>query len=667
MAVSIEDSEDSQEEYEGSNSASRKVSGTTDDEIRSYDLDLWNSPLCLRRNLVAPPFQVESQTSQESHDQLEPRDEGEGAEIALEESCGREGSDHENSSGDQDSLKGDSHKGERFLSPIMEELSDVPSDSCNSIEHPAAENGETSHAQSTCSDLEPVAPPALENPDDLTFTEEEKPTKEDTISSFSNPDEDKVSLHSLSINDQGPSGHPSPINKHQAHSSVQLIIMETASDSEKTPEPKRKDFFTSEMTHVGQEESPSKSPRAQPKKRISRKESEYLREGEQHCVWKPGTTTTRSSLHRFPTEIEVLSKDVKATKQHLLERKRSFDMQIITAQEALRSKYSGSLSANSSPRITFRAAVDRVSANLRARKQNDQQVQFQDATAAEEQIKHQKALYSSRRRGSKASVKRLSPYSSPKMQHRSRHSSSTSHGSTSDDTPKFKSLNNSPERWWKIHRRSTSSPSMPFIFSGMNRPHHVSPLTTPTINSSDVHVIKKKSSPYKTFLRHQASAKFPPFISPQRHRRRQSQQLPSPARSIVNHLSPNFTDVLPTSSPCRVLNTGRDKDNEKAAAATSVIPLAPQKSFSPSKSGNQIQLQHPLEKVSAAGSPLGLRHPAHDASGSIHKGGSSQGNHGASESTSVSCPPGVSPLQQAKSFPLRGSTTRKRSLSDGDA
>ena len=665
MAVSIEDSEDSQEDYEGSNSANRKASSTTDDEIRSYDLDLWNSPLCLRRNLVAPTFLVESQTSQESHDQIEPRDDCEGAEIVLEESCHREGSDHENSSGDQDSLEGDSHKGERFLSPIMEELSDVPSDSCNSIEHPAAGNGEASHAQSTCSDLEPVAPPALDNPDDLTFTEEEKPTEEDTISSFSNPDEDKVSLHSLSINDQGSSGHPSPINKHQAHSSAQLkskTTTETASDTEKTPEPRRKDFST-EITRVGQEESPSKSP---PKKRISRKESEYLREGEQHCVWKPGTIATRSSLHRLPAENEVLSKDVKATKQHLLERKKSLDMQIVTAQEALRSKYSGSLSANNSPRITFRAAVDRVSANLKARKQNDQQVQFQDAAAAEEQIKRQKALYSSRRRGSKASVKRLSPYSSPKMQHRSRNSSSTSHESTADYTPKFKSLNNSPERWWKIHRRSTSSPSMPFIFSGMNRPHHVSPLTTPTVNSSDV--IKKKSSPYKTFLRHQASAKFPPFISPQRHRRRQSQQLPSPARSITNHLSPNFTDVLSTSSPHRVPNTGRDKDNEKAAVATGVIPLAPQKSFSPSKSGNQIQLQHPLEKVSTAGSPtLGLRHPTHDASGSIHKGGSSQGNHGASESTSISCPPGISPLQQAKNFPLRGSTTRKRSLSDGDA
>ena len=664
MAVSIEDSEDSQEDYEGSNSANRKASSTTDDEIRSYDLDLWNSPLCLRRNLVAPTFLVESQTSQESHDQIEPRDDCEGAEIVLEESRHREDSNHENSSGDQDSLEGDSHKGERFLSPIMEELSDVPSDSCNSIEHPAAGNGETSHAQSICSDLEPVAPPALDNPDDLTFTEE-KPTEEDMISSFSNPDEDKVSLHSLSINDQGSSGHPSPINKYQAHSSAQLkskITMETASDTEKTPEPRRKDFST-EITRVGQEESPSKSP---PKKRISRKESEYLREGEQHCVWKPGTIATRSSLHRLPAENEVLSKDVKATKQHLLERKKSLDMQIVTAQEALRSKYSGSLSANNSPRITFRAAVDRVSANLKARKQNDQQVQFQDAAAAEEQIKRQKALYSSRRRGSKASVKRLSPYSSPKMQHRSRNSSSTSHESTGDYTPKFKSLNNSPERWWKIHRRSTSSPSMPFIFSGMNRPHHVSPLTTPTVNSSDV--IKKKSSPYKTFLRHQASAKFPPFISPQRHRRRQSQQLPSPARSITNHLSPNFTDVLSTSSPHRVPNTGRDKDNEKAAAAAGVIPLAPQKSFSPSKSGNQIQLQHPLEKVSAAGSPaLGLRHPTHDASGSVHKGGSSQGNHGASESTSISCPPGISPLQQAKNFPLRGSTTRKRSLSDGDA
>jgi hypothetical protein len=654
MAVSIEDSEDSLEEYEGSNSASRKASGTTDEEIRSYDLDLWNSPLCLRRNLAAPTFQVENQTSQEFHDQLyiEPRDERERAEIALEESCGIEGSDHENSSGDQES-----HEGERFLSPIMEELSDVPSGSY-----------EASQAQSICSDLEPVVPlatyttslPGLDRPGDLTLTEEEKPIEEDMISSFSNPDNDQISLRLLSINDKGSSEHPSPINEHQAHSSAQLknkTTTETASDSEKTPEPKRKDF-TTEMTHANQEESHSKSP---PKKRISRKESEYLREGEQHCVWKPGTTATRSSLHT-----EIIEEPAKATKRHLLERKRSLDMQISTAQEALRSKYSGSLSANSSPRITFRAAADRVSANLRAQKQNDQQVQFPDA---EERIKRQKALYSSRRRGSKASMKRLSPYSSPKMQHRSRNSSSTSHGSTSDESTKFKSLENSPERWWKIHRRSTSSPSMPFIFSGMNRPHHVSPLTTPTISSSDR---KKRSiacAPYKTFLRHQATAKFPPFISPQRHRRRHSaQQLPSPARSIVNQPSLNFTDVPSTSSPHGVPNTGRDKDNEKPAGATgNIVPLAPQKlkSFSPSKSANQSQLQHPLEKFNAAASPLGLRYPTHDAGGRVHRGGSARGNSTGAVASS-SCPPGISRLQQQGKSSLIHSTTRKRSLSDGD-
>ncbi len=660
MAASTEDS---LEEYEGSNSSSRKASGTTDDEIRSYDLDLWNSPLCLRRNLAAPTFQVENQTSQELHDQLELRNESERAEIALEESSGIEGSDHENSSGDQES-----HEGERFLSPIMEELSDVPSGSY-----------EASQAQSICSDLEPVVPlatyttslPGLDMPDDLAFIEGKKPIEEDTISSFSNPDNDRLSLHSPSISNKGSSDNPSPVNKHQAHSSAQLknkTTTEIATDSEKTPEPKRKDFAT-EMTHADQEESCSISPHTQPKKRIlSRKESGYLREGEQHCVWKPGTTATRSSIHRLPTEI--IEEPAKAKKRHLLERKRSLDMQISTAQEALRSKYGGSLSANSSPRITFRTAADRVSANLRAQKQTDQQVQFQDA---EERIKRQKALYSSRRRGSKASIKRLSPYSSPKMRHRSRNSSSTSHGSTSDESTKFKSLENSPERWWKIHRRSSSSPSMPFIFSGMNRPHHVSPLTTPTISSLDRKKRSAACAPYKTFLRHQASAKFPPFISPQRHRRRHSaQQLPSPARSIVNQPSPNFTDVPSTNSPCGIPNTGRDKDNEKPAGATgNIVPLAPQKlkSFSPSKSANQSQLQHPLEKFNVAASPLGLRYPTHDAGGGAHRGSSARGNSTGTvaASTSSSCPPGISgPLQKQGKSSLIRSTARKRSLSDGD-
>ena len=644
MAISInEDSGDSQEEYEESNSAtfsSRKASGTVDDEVRSYDLDLWNSPLCLRRNLIAPTFQIENQTSQES--QLQ-HDEGEGNEIILEERSGVslvEG--NENSSGDQDS-----HEGERFLSPIMEEMSDVPSDFYNSIERSGS--NEASQVQTTCLEMAPPATtplPDLDKPDDLMFMEKEKPTEKDMIPSFSNPDEGQLSLHSLSINDKGSSDHPTLADKHQAHSSVQLkrnITTEISIDIEKTPEPKRKAFST-EIVQVDQGEN-SKSPHTtQPKKKITQKESEYLREGEQHCVWKPGL----ASFYHLPTEKpETPSKEAKATKRHLLERKRSLDIQIITAQEALRSKYSGSLSENSSPRITFRTAA---SANLRAQKQSDQQVQLQDV---EEQMKHQKALYSSRRRGSKTSIKRLSPYSSPRTRHRN--SSSTSHGSTSDESTKFKSLNNSPERWWKLHRRSSSSPSMPFIFSGMNRPHHVSPLTTPTINSSET---KRRSSaaPYEAFLRRQASAKLPPFISPQRHRR--TRLLPSPAHSI--NPSPHFTELPSTISPHRVRNTGRDKDYEKTAAG--MISLAPRKSFSPSKSANQIQLQHPLEKFNAAASPL---HPTHDASGGIcTHSGIVRGTSTLTASTSNTCPP-ISPLQRRKNFPA-GSNTRRRSLSDSD-
>ena len=680
MAISItEDSEDSQEEYEVLNSAtfsSMKQSGTIDDEIRSYDLDLWNSPICLRRNLVAPTFQIENQAPQHES-QLEPKDEKESAETVLEENSGASLviEDNENTSGDQDS-----HEGERFLSPIMEELSDVPSDFYNSMERPGS--GEASQAQTGCPEIAPPPPATLSlpdsdnKPDDVIFMEAEKPSKDDNmIPSLSNPDKDQLSLHSLSLNDERPSDHPTLVNKHQlAHSSVQLkrkMTTETASDSEKTPEPKRKALST-EVTHVGQEEN-SKSPHTQPRKRLSRKESEYLREGEQHCVWKPGIAS-RSTLYHLPTEKhESPSKEAKATKRHLLERKRSLDMQIVTAQEALRSKYSGSLSENSSPRITFRAAVDRVSANLKAQKQksNDQQMQFQDADR-EEQIKRQKALYSSRRRGSKASIKRLSPYSSPKR--RQRNPSSTSHGSTSDESTKFKSLNNSPEHWWKLCRHSTSSPSMPLIFSGTNRPHHVSPLTTPKISSSDQ--MKRKSSacaPYEAFLRRQASGvKYPPFISPQRHQRRRhsSQLLPSPARSITNP-SPDFTADLPASaiSPHRVSNTKKDEDKDiKEMTGARMIPVGPQKSFSPSKSANLMnQLQHPLEKFNAAASP---QHPTSDAGDAgIHSGRSAPATstHTRTALTSGAghtYPPGViSPLPQGKKM---CSTMRKRSLSDGD-
>ena len=509
----------------------------------------------------------------------------------------------------------------------MEELSDVPSDFYNSIERPGSD--EVSQIQTTCTQtIPPTTSTFLLDSDKqhgLMFTEEKKPTEKSKISTFSNEDEDQLPLCSHPVNDKE---YPTLVNECQAHYSAQVKRKDASCDSDRTSEPKRK-AFSAEVTLEDQDEN-SRSPYTQANKRITRKVSEYLHEGEQHCVWKPGITR-RSSFHHLPTEkLEMPQREAKATKQHLLERKRSLDIEIITAQEALRSKYSGSLSENSSPRITFKAV-----------KQNNPQAQFQDA---EEQVKLQKALYSSRQRSSKASIKRLSPYSSPKIRHR--YPSSTSRESTSDESTKFKSLNNSPERWWKLHRRSTSSPSMPFI-NQASRLHHVSPLTTPTISSSDV---KRRASavPYEALLRCQAStrfAKISPFISPQRHRR----QLPSPSRSI--NPTPNFTDPSSISSPHRFPSTG--EDNVKAVA--SKIPLAPQKSFSPSKSANRIQLQHPLEKFNAA-SPLHLT--------------TSSGNCSATArgtSTASTCPPGsISPLQQRKSFP-KYSTTRKRSLSDSDA
>ena len=50
--------------------SSRKASGTVDDEIRSFDLDLWNSPVSVRRNLVVPNFQIVNQSSRESGQHL---------------------------------------------------------------------------------------------------------------------------------------------------------------------------------------------------------------------------------------------------------------------------------------------------------------------------------------------------------------------------------------------------------------------------------------------------------------------------------------------------------------------------------------------------------------------------------------------------------------------
>ena len=628
MAISIdEEAEDSQEEYEGSNSvtfSSRNASGPAEDEIRSFDLDLWNSPACLRRNLLAPTFQIENQSQQNPQQllTLEDKDVETGSEESH--SIGLVESNEENTSNDQDN-----HEGERFLSPIMEELSDVPSDLDNSIERPGSD--EISQIQTTCSPqtIPPTTStflPGSHKQHDLMFMEETKESKKD---------EDQLPLYSYPVNDKGSLEYQTMGNVCQAHSSAQekgRITKDASSDPERTPEPKKK-IFSAEVTLEDQDEN-IRSPHIKAKRKVS----EYLREGEQHCVWKPGITR-RSSFHHLPTEkLETPSKEAKATKKHLLERKRSLDIEIITAQEALRSKYSGSLSENSSPRITFRQV-----------KQNNSQPQFQDV---EEQVKHQRALYSSRQKGSKASIKRLSPYSSPKTRHRN--PSSTSCESTSDESTKFKSLNNSPERWWKLHRRCTSSPSMPFVSSGINqtsRPHHVSPLTTPSISSSDVKR-RVSTAPYEAFLRRQASARFvqiPPFISPQRHRRH-SQLLPSPARSINS--TQNFADTASISSPHRFPTMG--EDNVKAAMGK--IPLAPQKSFSPSKSANRIQLQHPLEKFNTA-SPL---HLTHDTSGGICST-SARGTH----SSDTYPPRPIYPLQQRKNFP-KSSTTRKRSLSDGD-
>ena len=566
------------------------------------------------------------QSSQESQQEYH---ESKDAEVASKENHGinLEEDKQENVSSNQEK-----YEGERFLSPIMEELSDVPSDFLNSTECQGV--SEMLQTQSACPQKMPHISNTTSLPDsvkqeDHTIVEVEKDRR-------SNRDEEKLSLHSLLSNGIGASEHLTLADEHQ----VQLkrkITKETSCDPEKTPEPKRK-VLSAECTFADQDGS-NRSSHAQTQsdqttKRITRKESEYLREGEQHCVWKPNFTRKFSHQQLItetkPPSAEAASKEVNTTKRHLLERKKSLDIQIITAQEAMRSKYNGGLSDINPPRITFREATERVSANLRAQKQKDQQVQFQDILEVDvRHVKCQKALYNSRRRGSKASIKRLSPYSSPKMQRRS---------PTNDESTKFKSINanNSPQRRRK-HRRSTSSP---FIFSGINQAsqlHHISPLTTPTMSSSDVKR-KAPAAPYEAFLRRQASVKFshiPPLMSPQQHHSQQVAQ------------GPNFTDPA-TGFPHKA-----SKDNETTAAG--VVPSATQKSsFLPSKS-NQAQLRHPLEKISAASSPV----PTHSASGNIIAGASQVPT---TASTNTTRP--LTTVQERKDLPQH--LTRKRSLSDSD-
>ena len=626
--------------------SSRKASGTVDDEIRSFDLDLWNSPVAVRRNLVVPNFQIVNQSSRESEEHLNQVDK----------------SSEEGLNGDKPESIGNSEQeskeeGDRFLSPIMEELTEVPSDFYISTE---CTGGKKLQAQTMSPQINARTTDnarSSKRSDDLVLQEGQQ-KEESKVSTFTAQDEDELPLHSLPNDDKGSRKQLTLASEYPPHCSAQTkgnLVTETPCDSENTPEPKRpcdsentpepkRKAFATEVTlpDLGPNKN-TNSPRNRTDKKIKQKESQYLHEGEQHCVWKPGGSR-RSSLHHLPTErrpsSESPTKEIRATERHLLERKRSLDIQVFTAQEALRNKYSDNLATTSSPRTKFRAATKRVSSNLKAQKQKDQQVQFQDVA---ERTKHRKALYSAHFRDSKGSVKRLSPHSSPTTPRRN--PSSTSHESTSDENKTF--------------QRSTSSP---VIFSGMgvgqtSRPHHVSPLTTPTMRASSC--LKRRSSvaPYEGFLRRQTTTKLAHVspagnvVSPQRHH---TQTVTTPAPST--NINPG-SDPLPTQGFPNMGGTG----NEKSARSASKIPLVSQRSFSPSKS-NWVQLQHPLERYNTAFTPSSKQDDIDCAIGSTRAK-----IHGVPSAESAFLHQSESPssAQRRKDFP-KVSQTRKRSLSDSD-
>ena len=162
----------------------------------------------------------------------------------------------------------------------------------------------------------------------------------------------------------------------------------------------------------------------------------------------------------------------------------------------------------------------------------------------------------------------------------------------------------------------SGSTSSPFIFSGMgtgqtSRPHHVSPLTTPTIRASSCSKRRSSVAPYEEFLRRHTTTKLAHvspaghLVSPQQHHT-QTVATPAPSKSINPGSDPSLTQEFPNMN---------GNGHEKSASA-SKTPLVSQRSFSPSKS-NWVQLQHPLEKYNTAFTPSSKQDDV-DSSTHIH-------------------------------------------------
>lgn len=494
----------------------------------------------------------------------------------------------------------------------MEEQSDEQSSVYNSVSSPEATNS-TLHDHAT-----PRAP--LAN-DESFFNREDEHTVTgprellDTSTTLTYEDlndrEGKLSLDPLPVNQTETQELIAPSSCGKYHHPKRKPTKEVFFED---PLETNSNIFPTVNTIAGQQGEMFRSPKASLNQSASpTKESEYLRDGEQHHVWKPGKNQRFGSQHPVnpltakPLTSGAGSKEVGKPKVPLAERKKSLDMRVLAAHEALRQDLTGELS----PKLKFRAASRRVSANIRAQKRRELGVRFHNVV--EDYVKHvqrQRTLYNSHQKHSRASIKTLSPCSSPKIvRYRRRHRNPST--KSCDGGTKFNSL----ERRSKHHHGS-----MPHVSSGLNlasRLHHVSPLTTPT--SSPERNRCTASHMCESFQVATKLTKAQCMSPPSQNHPSSTISTSSPSLNTATSSSAANTTAASVASSAAVQSTplkpsmmSIDTYTVNKATTARLAPL----SLSPSKSSRVIK--HPLKKSNAAASVT-----SSDALGG-HHGGSRQ-------------------------------------------